>query len=315
MIAASATPAERLAFGAWQEVSPDAPEPTAIVTLKDVGFPERGSVHRLCGVGPEGANVVAKRTRLSKAKVETEIYERVLPGLGLRAAGFYGSVADRDTDFCWIFLEEVVGEPVSVEQRGLFTHWLASMHTAAAAQSKPAGLPSKGLSHYLDIVQASRKHISKSLDRDEYDTTQRSWLTSALEGFERVEEVWPELAERCADIPETVVHGDFVAKNLILEPTGEIVALDWGSAGWGVPATDLRHVDARGYFAGVSARWPGLSVQAIEGAATAGHVLEQIARLRGVAEGLPAPASVRKLKHRRWKLAASLDAAGCEVEA
>jgi hypothetical protein len=285
------------------------------MTLKDVGFPERGSVHRLCGIGPRGANVIAKRTRTSKATVEREIYEHVLPGLGLRAAGFFGSVPDRDTDFCWIFLEDVIGEPVSVEHRQLFTHWLASMHGTGSALPKPSGLPSKGLGYYLDIVQASQGHISESLDRDEFDTTQQSWLTGALEAFERVESVWPKLAELCADIPETVIHGDFSAKNLILDTSGRIVALDWGSAGWGVPATDLRYVDARSYYVAVSSWWPGLSVQAIEGAATAGHVLEQIARLRGVAEGLPAHASVRKLKHRRWKLAASLQEAGWEPEA
>jgi aminoglycoside phosphotransferase (APT) family kinase protein len=57
-----------------------------------------------------------------------------------------------------------------------------------------------------------------------------------------VESHWTEVEEFCGTIPNTLVHGDLVAKNVRLKPTQSGLALlvfDWENGGWGVPATDL----------------------------------------------------------------------------
>jgi len=59
---------------------------------------------------------------------------------------------------------------------------------------------------------------------------------------EVLESRWEKVEDICCDVPRTVVHGDFAAKNVRvkLTPSGPaIVVVDWGAAGWGIPATDL----------------------------------------------------------------------------
>src|SRR5213075_1421504 len=63
-----------------------------------------------------------------------------------------------------------------------------------------------------------------------------------------IESTWGALEDLCACLPRTVVHGDFVIKNVRVRPTAESAALlvfDWEMAGWGVPATDLAQFTGR----------------------------------------------------------------------
>jgi aminoglycoside phosphotransferase (APT) family kinase protein len=78
-------------------------------------------------------------------------------------------------------------------------------------------------------------------------------------------------------MPRTLVHGDFVAKNIGVRPDdGRVVLLpfDWGQAGWGPPAVDLgasppdlggltADVDVTGYWEVVRGHWPGVDRAAV----------------------------------------------------
>ena len=60
--------------------------------------------------------------------------------------------------------------------------------------------------------------------------------------FDTIEAHWPELRDPCDGLPPTVVHGDFVAKNVRLRVDSKdpvFLVFDWEYAGWGIPATDL----------------------------------------------------------------------------
>src|SRR5206468_6580512 len=57
-----------------------------------------------------------------------------------------------------------------------------------------------------------------------------------------LESRWDYLEGMCRDLRQTVVHGDFVAKNVRVQMTRAgpaFFVLDSGIAGWGLPATDL----------------------------------------------------------------------------
>src|SRR5207253_334259 len=168
----------------------------------------------------------------------------------------------------------------------------------------------KGLAYYLEIVRTSREEVAGSLERDELGAVQRDLLLNALDELEYVEAFWGDLAELCAGLPETLVHGDLDAKNLILDPERGLVAVDWASAGWGTPAVDLREIDPSLYHAAVAELRPGVPAGSIERAAAAGRVLGQIARFRGVTAGLPAARTLRSLRDRQVKLTQALRDAG-----
>lgn len=53
---------------------------------------------------------------------------------------------------------------------------------------------------------------------------------------------WGRVQQECERMPRTLVHGDFVVKNVRVRagPVGPaLVPLDWELAGWGPPAPDL----------------------------------------------------------------------------
>jgi hypothetical protein len=53
---------------------------------------------------------------------------------------------------------------------------------------------------------------------------------------------WGEVEEFCHAVPGTVIHGDFVKKNLRVRQSAAgpvLLAFDWEYAGWGSPGIDL----------------------------------------------------------------------------
>src|SRR5215471_12487775 len=89
---------EHPAARAWSEARRVRLVPESIQVLKNRND---SRVYRLAGVGPEGANVVAKQCPKAKASVERFIYERVLPRLPFETLQCYGFVEERNTKFCW----------------------------------------------------------------------------------------------------------------------------------------------------------------------------------------------------------------------
>src|SRR5438309_2124780 len=60
--------------------------------------------------------------------------------------------------------------------------------------------------------------------------------------IDRLHSRWDSICGVCGNAPRTLVHGDLSGKNLRLCKTDagpQIVALDWETAGWGLPAADL----------------------------------------------------------------------------
>jgi aminoglycoside phosphotransferase (APT) family kinase protein len=80
-----------------------------------------------------------------------------------------------------------------------------------------------------------------TLNRDD-----RIILESIVSQFDLLKGHWSQVEQTCESVPRTVVHGDFVRKNLRVRtgPSGIVLLpLDWETAGWGLPTTDLAAAD------------------------------------------------------------------------
>jgi hypothetical protein len=236
---AAAHPAVR----AWAELCPGRPEPTRVTTLK--AQEEKSAVYRLEGAGEAGAAVVAKRCRAAVAAVERLVYERVLPRLPPPQLRCYGWVPEPDRRCAWLFVEDA-GEgafcPALPEHRRLAARWLAQVHAAARESAEGVELPDRGPGTYLGEARSVREAIRASHGNPVFTAADRDVLEVIDGQLAFVEAHRNEVEAVCEAIPPTLVHGDFVAKNIRLRaaPEGtQLFALDWETAGWGVPAADL----------------------------------------------------------------------------
>lgn len=111
-----------------------------------------------------------------------------------------------------------------------------------------------------DFAAIAHPAVSAS-DRDVLNAIARSLAT--------VEPRWSRLEDICARMPHTLVHGDFVPKNVrVRKRRGrlDLVAFDWETAGVAPPAVDLALLDAtdadlRRYLAIVRDVWPALRIR------------------------------------------------------
>ena len=84
--------------------------------------------------------------------------------------------------------------------------------------------------------------IRANLGNPALDYGQRYQLQRIIVNCDFIESEWGRLEQFCRPVPTTLVHGDFVGKNVRLRSgttSFEILPFDWEHAGIGVPAVDL----------------------------------------------------------------------------
>jgi aminoglycoside phosphotransferase (APT) family kinase protein len=96
-------------------------------------------------------------------------------------------------------------------------------------------------------------------------------------------------------MPCTVVHGDFVPKNVrVARRAGRLVVLpfDWETAGWGPPAADLASFqkgirpDLTHYANAVAGAWPGLGIDDLMAMSDLGRLFRVLAAIDWASVGL-----------------------------
>ncbi len=232
----------------WERVTarPVAPERIEILKLKN-----KSAVYRLVGAGRDGSPVIAKRCRRATAPIERMIYEQFLPRLPLPRLEHYGFAEDPCDEFCWLFLQDAGGleySPLNPVHRALAARWLGTVQIAALDTTLPAHLPARDAAHYLDLLRAARSKLSEHLTNPALFEADRVTLRNLIGQLDTLENQWREIAVLCADLPHTLVHGDFVIKNVrLLAAPAELglLVMDWECAGWGAPATDLAQFAGR----------------------------------------------------------------------
>ena len=223
--------------GAWKTIAPT----PRVDRVDRLCAHRRAQIYRLALA--DGSSVIAKRGRREALLVERTIYDSVLPRLpspALRKLGFAG---DGDEEFAWLFLEDAGDDRCSLAQHGrLAARWLGTLHGATAELGLAPFLPARGPGHYLEHLRAARGTILDSLDNPALGADDRSMLRELLSACELIESGWSGIETICGNLPRTLVHGDLVAKNLRLrceDACSAIVAFDWETSGFGVPAVDV----------------------------------------------------------------------------
>lgn len=284
--------AEHPAMRAWCTLYPERASGAGIEILKGRKATARRSAYRLVGVGPGGSSVIAKRYPRAKAVVERWVYEEVLPRVRVSAPRFHGCV-DAGGSSCWLFLEDA-GErrycTADEEHRRLAGQWLGRLHTVVLPvdESRRASSPAKGSGEgvpgdlgpacWLEHVRSGLRRIEASLGNAALSGKNRGVLGEVLRLLARIEQGWDRVEARCRAMPRTLVHGDFVAKNIGVRAEDgrvELLPFDWGQAGWGPPAVDLgacppalggltANVDVTAYWDAVRGHWPGVDLGAVQ---------------------------------------------------
>jgi hypothetical protein len=230
--------ADHPAVIAWRSVGGAMPREVSV--LKTKRNRKRG-VYRLDGAGPGGAPVIAKVCRNKVAEVESIVYEELLPRLGMPSLDFYGKLRDSDREHSWLFLEDAGPESYLTnddEHRRLAARWLAKIHLHADEVLRFADLPDRGPRHYLVHLMSARSDVVRQLRRQDAESREAMVLEDLLARLDVIEARWGEVANFCDMLPLTLVHGDFVPRNLRVRGD-ELVIFDWETAGLGVQAPDL----------------------------------------------------------------------------
>jgi hypothetical protein len=132
--------------------------------------------------------------------------------------------------------------PTDPEHRRVAARWLATVQYHAGDILVASDLPERGAAHYLVHLLESRQQVARQLRRLGSDPEAAPVLDDLLANLDLLESRWGELAAMSDALPRTLVHGDFVPKNLRIHRDGASVGLavfDWEMAGFGTQAPDL----------------------------------------------------------------------------
>ena len=164
--------------------------------------------------------------------------------------------------------------------------WLASVQRARRASGLQARLPDRGPDHYLQLLRSSRRGLLERAGNPVLSADEVALLRRFAAYGDVIEAHWDEVEKACGMLPRTLVHGDFVIKNLRVRTgtTGPaLLVFDWEMAGWGAPATDLAQFVGRCaspelnvYWSEVRNGFPQLDLSDIQRLADYGGLLRML---------------------------------------
>jgi hypothetical protein len=251
------------------------------------------AVYRIACAGGSDMDVIAKRSPQDTAWIERTVYEEILPKLPLPALHYYGSVEESNGGFCWLFLEDVSHDrkylPHIREHRVAAAQWLSIMNTSAADLVEAIHLPERGPKYYLSLLHLARNAILSNLANPALKAGDIRLLEKILTQCDYLSAHWNQLESACEGAPRTLIHGDFIRKNVRLRCDLDgivVLPFDWGKAGWGIPAEDISRVDIATYWLGVQDSWPKLTIRALRRLASVGRVFRCLVFMDWIAPSL-----------------------------
>ena len=286
---------EHQAVQAWLQIQSGPWEPGSLEVLQQRRY---STVYRLKQIKQEGARVIAKRCRIAKARIEQTIYQELMPLTNMPALCCYGLLEEPDGEFCWLFLEDAAGvrySPHLPRNRALAGRWLAETQLAAMSAGLRSCLPDRALDHYLRLLRACRATLLGQLGCGAFSAEDAALLRNIAAHLDALESRWGEVEKICEVMPRTLVHGDFVTKNLRIRAAAASPALlvfDWEFAGWGVPATDLAQFvdrvaspDLSLYCSILNGEQAHLDLRDIQAVAACGNLLRMIDQISWATAG------------------------------
>ena len=222
--------------------------PTQIDVLKEKTIDEvviRSAVYRLVDTTTDGATLVVKKSGRKAVETERQIYQDILPGLPVSSIRCYGVVEDADSRFSWLFLEDA-GETLCSPRNDLHCRlageWLGLMHSTATDLSITNELVSRDFSYFKNRLRVARKKIEAALGNEALLQSDLRLLEDLIAVFNQLLLRWSQLEAYGSCGRETLVHGDFVTKNICVGSSGQtqrLLPIDWPTASIGCPAIDI----------------------------------------------------------------------------
>ena len=113
-----------------------------------------------------------------------------------------------------------------------------------------------------------------------------------IEQTEILEAAWDELDRFGRRFPPVLAHGDFTSKNVFVSAPSSgrrLSVMDWGLAGWGVPASDVAAADLTSYGRTIGASWGQITSTKWRALAAMGTILRLILWIDGESCALSGP--------------------------
>lgn len=297
-------PHEHAAASAWLSLYPSGRRPSAVTILKQGKPTTKSSVYRLHGVLPGHVTVIGKRARRETALVERDLHGSVLPSLPVSRLEFFGATDEGpEQSDMWLFMQDAGDAAPTPEQRVCLARWLAQLHTSAADSAivGAANLPDRGMAYYREHLERGRSRLRTLIAQGAApsEASARSILEQNLALLDQIDAKWATLAALTDLLPSTLAHGDFVRKNVrICKQSGRprVIVLDWETAGWGSPISDLATLSVAGFNASavefeaytstVQRYWPTIGGATVEQARRGGVVMRWIVAIDWAAYSL-----------------------------
>lgn len=210
-----------------------------VVALKESS---KSRVYRLPLAGLTHEAVVAKRRRASAVATDLLFYREIAPQLGIAAPALLDVVDEGG--FRWLFLEDLGGaryRPDDAEHRMALADWLFDLHRLDFSKYRDQ-LSARDGDHYREKLHATSELVETGLGHPAVDSDGREILERVRRAVGGLDARWKELEEVAALAEDRFVHGDLVAKNVLVRRHGgglTVYPIDWETAGWGNPGPDL----------------------------------------------------------------------------
>jgi Phosphotransferase enzyme family len=275
----------------WCAISGDDAAAVRAEMLKET---PKSQVYRLRNLRSGRPGVIAKRRRLGATVVEQTVYETILPRLPVASPPYYGTIVEDDGTYAWLLLGDVGEEwydPDVASHRDAAARWLASLHLGPWRDGEAERMPSRGAGHYAEHLREGRAQVRAFAEARPLVRRERAVVAALLARYDDLDGAWNGIEAFCATAPATVVHGDFVGKNVRVRETGNSIALfpfDWETAGWAPPAADLARFPREAaefelYASLVRPAWPDVSVEVVERLAAIGFLFRALATVNWAA--------------------------------
>lgn len=286
----------------WRTLQPDRVPLSGIEILKErKKKPEsfKSGVYRLTEA--TGKTVIAKRCRRSVAELEISIYTNVLSVIPLNALRLFGYAEDLSDDYLWIFLEDAAGyeyDNNNEVHRIISARWLGFMHTQSTDLYNSIKLPDRTPYHYSQIMGDTTDLFHRSTDHPSITRNDKYTIELLLSLYRILETNWELITSLCESWPQTLVHGDFVAKNIRVSTCGTLLyPFDWEQAGVGPLAIDIgsgSNLDHREYWMITRKRWPDLKESDITHMARLGRIFRSLDAIYWIAWSFHYPTIQRR---------------------
>ncbi|NND03125.1 MAG: phosphotransferase, partial [Acidimicrobiia bacterium] len=136
---------------------------------------------------------------------------------------------------------------------------------------------------YRDWVEETASVLARSRSNPALSQADGELVAGIEPLFEQILTRWEILGKQYESMPKAFVHGDFVAKNMVVvteSPPPHVLVFDWGEAHWGPTAIDLFDTDLGDYGAALRQLDVEISRPALERSQSLGLLLRLIMAVR-----------------------------------